>query len=220
MGFMMDDDRFDELMRQTLHEIEPPPAPREEMWARIQAERASRRTAQPGVIPFRRRFFRPPVVWSAVLAATLVIGFGIGRISQLASPAPRVSPVATTQPDTDPAADDVPTPYRLAATQHLERTEALLASLSVDGGATVVGEMSSWARDLLTDTRLLLASPAAQDPALRKLLEDLELVLAQISAIPSARAQEEVDLIQDGINQSDVLLRLRAATMGRRPLGT
>jgi hypothetical protein len=114
----------------------------------------------------------------------------------------------------------VPTPYRLVATRHLQQTETLLASLSVDAGATGTGEVSKWASDLLTQTRLLLASPAAQDPALRRLLEDLELVLAQVSAIPPARAQQEVELIQDGINQSGVLLRLRAATAGRRLVGT
>jgi hypothetical protein len=89
----------------------------------------------------------------------------------------------------------------------------------VDGrGGTV--EMASWARDLLTDTRLLLSSPAAEDAATRRLLEDLELVLSQIATIPSARAEEEVELIQDGINQSDVLLRLRAATAGPALVGT
>lgn len=217
---MMEEDRFDELLRQTMLEVEPPPAPREEMWSRIQVQRAQR-AAAPHVIPFRRRL-TPPVMWSAALAATLVIGFGIGRFTQVT---PVAAPVATsTAPSTDEAvtdaADAVPAAYRFAATQHLQRTEALLTSLSVDAGTTTVAETSSWARELLTDTRLMLASPAAQDPALRTLLEDLELVLAQISNIPTARAKEEVGLIQDGINQSDVLLRVRAATAGRRPAGT
>ena len=108
----------------------------------------------------------------------------------------------------------------MAATQHLQRTEALLASLVVSGSATGTDEMSGWARELLTDTRLLLSSPAAEDAATRRLLEDLELLLTQIAAIPSARAEEEVELIQEGINQSDVLLRVRAATAGPTLVGT
>jgi hypothetical protein len=80
--------------------------------------------------------------------------------------------------------------------------------------------MSTWASELLTDTRLLLSSPAAEDAATRTLLEDLELVLSQIAGIPEARAEQEVQLIQEGINQSDVLLRLHAATTGPRLVGT
>ena len=96
----------------------------------------------------------------------------------------------------------------------------MLTSLTVDGDAAGVGEVSTWARELLTDTRLLLATPAIQDAELLRLLEDLELVLAQLSAIPTARAKQEVELIQHGINQSDVLLRLRAATAGPALVGT
>lgn len=199
------------------------------MWARIAAERAARRaagsSAQPDVIPFRRRQIPPWLAWSVALAATLVIGIGIGRVSLQRTSSDAGSSVATSAaPATDgapgEAGDSVPTPYRLAATRHLQRTEALLTSLAVDAGATGAGEVATWARELLTDTRLLLASPATQDPELLRLLEDLELVLAQLSAIPSARATQEVELIQNGINQSDVLLRLRAATAGPTLVGT
>jgi hypothetical protein len=228
MGLMREDDRFHELLQRTIRELEPPPAPREEIWARVEAERAVRRSAgaraQPDVIPFRRRLGHATLAWSAALAATLVIGIGLGRMSRQQPSSDAGSVVTNAAPASDSLAaqpgDSVPTPYRLAATQHLQRTETLLTSLAVDAGATGVGEVSTWARELLTDTRLLLASPAAQDPELLRLLEDLELVLAQLSAIPTARAQQEVELIQNGINQSDVLLRLRAATAGPTLVGT
>ncbi|HEX6309966.1 MAG TPA: hypothetical protein VFZ69_17470 [Longimicrobiales bacterium] len=210
---MMSDDRVNELMGRALREVDvPPPAPREEMWARIQAERAARRS---GVIELRPRVRRTWIPWSAAIAATLVLGIGLGRIST------RTMTTSTDVAQQSAAESEaaVPTAYRLAATQHMQRTETLLASLAVDGGAEA-GEMSRWARDLLTDTRLLLGSPAAEDPALRRLLQDLELVLSQIAGIPEARAEEEVELIQDGINQSDVLLRLRAATAGPALVGT
>jgi hypothetical protein len=224
MGLMREEDRFHELLQRTIRELEPPPAPREEMWARIAAERAARRTAgatHPDVIPFRQRLATPWLVWTVALAATLMMGIALGRMSLLRTSPDAGTGVATTAaPVTTVPGDSVPTPYRLAATQHLQRTEALLTSLAVDAGATEPREVSSWARDLLTDTRLLLASPATQDPELLRLLEDLELVLAQLSAIPTARAQQEVELIQSGINQSDVLLRLRAATAGPALVGT
>jgi len=221
---MREEDRFHELLQRTIRELEPPPAPRDEMWARIADERAARRAgapAQPDVIPFRRRLARPWLVWGMALAATLMIGIGLGRMSIITSSASNTTVATGNEPAGDAIiADSIPVPYRLAATQHLQRTEALLTSLSVDAGATGVGEVSTWARELLTDTRLLLASPASQDPELLRLLEDLELVLAQLSAIPSARAKQEVELIQNGINQSDVLLRLRAATTGPTLVGT
>jgi hypothetical protein len=141
-------------------------------------------------------------------------------MTTLRQPAATAPAASSAVRSADAAADARTAPYRFAATQHLQRSEALLASLAADAGATPVGEISAWARDLMTDTRLLLTSPAVADPAMKKLLEDLELVLAQISAIPAARAREEVELIQDGINHSDMMLRLRAATAGPRLAGT
>jgi hypothetical protein len=240
MGDMMADDREFESMLRSLREADPPPTvvPRDEMWQRIEARRAVQRAAYrngaaggtdsadladaagTGVLPMRRRPFGPRwVQWGAALAAMLVVGIGLGRLSLQQ---------ATTEPGTPgstaaaPAASDdaVPTAYRFAATQHLQRTEALLASLALDARTRGAGEVSAWAGELLTDTRLLLASPAADDPALRRLLDDLDLVLSQIAGIPEARAEQEVELIQDGLNQSDVLLRLRAATTVRRTVGT
>jgi hypothetical protein len=69
------------------------------------------------------------------------------------------------------------------------------------------------ARDLLTTTRLMLDSPAANDPRLQPLLEDLELVLAQITQLPAERGRKnEMDLINQGLNQRSVLTRLRTAS--------
>jgi hypothetical protein len=231
MGVMTDDERMNELMGRALREIDPvPEPPREAMWARIQALRAEDAPAHDAlgadgtqrdadgtgdVIELRPRVRRTWIPWSAAVAATLVLGIGLGRISMQGDAGSSAQPVAV-----DESADVVPPAYRLAATNHLQRTETLLASLAVDDRPGGAREMSSWARELLTDTRLLLSSPAAEDVATRRLLEDLELVLAQIAGIPEARAEEEVELIHDGINQSDVLLRLRAATAGPRLVGT
>jgi hypothetical protein len=211
MGVMKnDDERIDERLERALRELGPvPPTPRDEMWARIQARRA-----EADVVPLATRRRTTWVPWSAAIAATLVIGIGLGRLT---SSTPDGAPAATAAAATSEA---VPTAYQVAATQHLQRTEVLLASLAVDDRAGGVAELSGWARELLTDTRLLLTSPAAEDAGTRRLLEDLELVLQQVAGIPESRAEQEVELIQDGINQSDVLLRLRAATAGPRLVGT
>src|SRR5690606_6343817 len=180
MGVMKHDDPMDEMLARALREVDVvPEAPREEMWAQIQARRAAR-TAD--VIPLRPRTTRTWVPWSAAIAATLVLGIGLGRVSKQTA----TTPVVETQPVAANVTEEtVPTAYRLAAAKHMQRTEALLATLSMEGGSGV-DQMTQWARDLLTDTRILLTSPASEDPAMRRLLEDLELVLAQIAAIPGA----------------------------------
>lgn len=233
---MHDDDRDLEQFARTLRELDtPPPAPREEMWARISAARqargngngtASAPVAEPpssrhdaGVVALPVRTRRSYVQWGAGLAAMLVIGIGLGRVSM--QQATTIEPPATVAtPALSPIDDVASSPYRLAAATHLQRTEALLTALAMDAQADGTRELTTWAGELLTDTRMLLATPVAEDPAIGRLLEDLELLLAQVAAIPSARANEEVELIQDGLNQGDVLPRLRAAATVRRTVGT
>lgn len=211
-----DEERFNEYLQRLARELDDAPeVPRDEIWARIDAARRPHRAAQsePGVVSLasRRPVRRQLVRWAAPLAAMLVVGVAIGRMTLLRS----TSPAATTVAQTDSAAradSSALLPYRLAAVQHLLRTEALLTALPSDARTGQVTEVAGWAGDLLGDTRLLLDSPAGQDAELKKLLEDLELVLAQIAVLQNRGAEGEVEMIEDGMNQRDVLLRLRAAT--------
>src|SRR6266699_5753700 len=52
---------------------------------------------------------------------------------------------------------------------------------------------------------------AARDARLKGLLEDLELVLAQIAQLPASGDREDVQSINQGLDQRSVLLRLRTA---------
>jgi hypothetical protein len=192
----MTDDRFDERLRQAAQEYHRPPAtPREELWTRIQAERARRRAAPQVIV------LRPWLRWGLAAAAVLVLGVLIGR--------------ATVQPDTRLASyvpADSNVAYRVAAAQYLTRTEALLTGFRAEASAgRPDAQFASQARDLLLTTRLMLDSPAAKSPRMRALLEDLELMLAQIAALPAAQDPEDVKLITDGIEQRSVLLRLRTS---------
>jgi len=77
---------------------EPPPVPRQALWAGIQARRAVDRQS-----PRSRRVW----AWAASIAALLALGVGIGRVSVRTSPStgPGASPVATTPtPSVAPAA--------------------------------------------------------------------------------------------------------------------
>ena len=59
---------------------------------------------------------------------------------------------------------------------------------------------------------MLLDSPAAaSDPRLKNLLEDLELVLAQLAQLPPERRGPELTLIAEALEQRDVVPRLRSA---------
>ena len=68
-------------------------------------------------------------------------------------------------------------------------------------------------------TRLLLDAPSSDDVQLRALLEDVELVLAQIATYTDRAPSSELNLIDESIEQRSVLFRLRTA-MSAGPGGT
>lgn len=193
------EDRFEqELTRMAQDYHRPPETPRDEMWARITAERARRRDATK-VVPLRRW-----MTWSVAAAAVLVLGIAIGRYT------PR-----TNQPPTIAARSDS-IAYRLAAAPYFTRTEALLTSFRAESrNGKVDADFAVQAQDLLVTTRLMLNSPAARDPRLASLLQDLETMLVQIAQLPAGNDRNDVDLINQGLDQRSVMLRLR--TIGPTP---
>src|SRR6476469_1307122 len=110
------------------------------------------------------------------------------------------------------AAREAALPYRVAAIQHLVTTEALLVSLRSDVRAGRKDTtIATWAGQLLGTTRMLMDSPAGRDPQLKQLLEDLELVLAQISRLPGAQGEAaDLGLIDDAVRHRQIMTRLRA----------
>jgi hypothetical protein len=103
-------------------------------------------------------------------------------------------------------------PYEVETSRYLGQTAALLIALPSEARAGRADEQfASRASDLLGRTRLLLDSPAANDPAMRNLLEDLELVLAQVARLQTDHSRTDLDLINRALEQRDVLPRLRTA---------
>lgn len=199
---------------------EPGPVPREELWARIRMQRGAERGAADA--PPVHASGRPARVlaWSAGIAAALAIGVGIGRLSNggpagRAATAPVVSAPAPAPQAGGSSREDAA--YRLATAEHLGQAEAFLTLFraSVREGRQE-RLASATARQLLSTNRLLLDSPAGTDARLRFLLQDLELVLAQIAQLPPERQGEDLKLITDGMEQGGMLVRLRAAV----PAGT
>ena len=202
----MDDDRFEEVIRDLPGSFNPPPPPPlDEMWSVIEdahfdAPRASTSS--------RGSFLGTP--WLA--AATLLVGIGVGAlIPRAKNSVTTQSPVVqTVTRDTSAVADA----YRDQTHQYLGQAAALLVSLPAkDASAKANSTFANKAAELLVTTRLLIDSPAAsQDPKLRSLLEDLELVLVQIARLRGERSSRgDLDLIHQAVEQGDVLSRLNSA---------
>ena len=128
------------------------------------------------------------------------IGVGSGNGSQVATTA--VQSVGT------PSAA-----YQLTAVRHLSEAEALLTSFRARSTADqqMDAQLGVWARQLLSNTRLLLDSPVANDPQRRPLLEDLELVLVQIVQLSPGSTPQDRDLIEKSLQHDHVMTRLRTA---------
>ena len=204
----IDDARLDALLadaRQTWHATPEPPL--DEMWAEIEAAHFDSLSAAP-VVPIRRG----APSWRVLamgLAAALVAGVGIGRWTAASSPTDAaVIAVADSTARKDPG------PVSQATTEYIGEAVALLAALPRDPASGTVSDaqFAAQATDLLSTTRLLLDSSAGNDPRLRALLEDLELVLAQVARLPAQRGGgEELDLIRQALEQREVVSRLRVA---------
>jgi hypothetical protein len=121
--------------------------------------------------------------------------------------------------------------YDVAVLRHFAQAEALLVSYRADTvDAAMDARLAAWARPLLGDTRLLLDSPAASDPRRRRLLEDLELVLAELARLvpptgaagtvaatdSTSRSRTERQLIDGTLRRAQLLPRLRTLV----PAGT
>lgn len=208
---MTDDDRFDEwLAREARTYHEPPPAPRDAMWERIEAARRSRRAP---AVPLRH----PRRTWwlvAAGMAASLLLGVWLGGRGVARHPATDVASAPAGAAPAGPASPAAHV-FDAAAAENLDRAEVLLTSFQVESrSGRVDPRIGRWASDLLSSTRLLLDSPNAQDPQLRKLLGDLELVLAQIAQLrtTSGATNGDLQLIDDAVRTHDMMTRLRHAT--------
>ncbi|HEU4994180.1 MAG TPA: hypothetical protein VFT29_05145 [Gemmatimonadaceae bacterium] len=202
---------------------EPRATPRLEMWQAIQAARDTARDAEagrlPGVTPLRRRPWR----LMSVIAAALLLGVAIDRVVLREAERPSVTPPVATGPRSD--SNDATRLYRIAAAQTLTQAEALLTAYRSDGApeqnAMDAQQLGRWGREVLSSTRLLMDSPAGDDPQLRALFNDLELVLVQIIQLsggeldPQNRARERAPidraLIERALESKDLLPRIRTA---------
>ncbi len=217
----MTEDRFNELMRDAAQTYRTPPeAPLDDMWGAIEGHvpAVDHRAVDHRAADHGERARRGRYTQRLAIAATLVIGVGLGRYSASfgrgqtsgAAPLP-VSSVAALPPDSSTMANS----YELETNRYLGQTAALLIALPSEVRAGRANDaFVGRASELLTTTRLLIDSPASNDPSMRDLLEDLELVLAQVVRLQNNNNGTELDLISRALEQRDVLPRLRSAVGG------
>lgn len=207
-----DDRALDALLTDAARHYRVPPEPAlDSIWARVEAQ------AFP---PAARR--RPASAWrmmSAAIAASLVLGVTLGRLSARGSFPAVATPAVWSAPDSPAVIRPVAAatgrldndPYQRTTEEFLGRTALLLASLPAesrrDGDHT---QVAAQAAQLLGTTRLLLDSPAASDPRVRALLLDLELMLAQVARLRAPQRHEELVLINDALTMRDVVPRIRS----------
>ena len=210
----MDENRFDEIVTELPRSFNNPTLPPlDEMWAVIEDAHFN---APAAAAPSRGAMSSAP--WLAA-AAALVIGVGIGHYIPRDSTAVSNSqtPVAVASANSASLSADtsaVAEAYRDQTSRYLGQTAALLISLpSKEARGKTDAAFAGKASDLLVTTRLLMDSPAARDPQMRSLLEDLELVLVQIARLRGEKSKADLDLIHQAVEQGDVLSRLNSAVV-------
>lgn len=194
----MNDERLEQLIADAAPGYRvPAEPPLDAMWTQIESEHFD--AAGRSVVGTRWR----KSGWGRAItgvAATLLVGIGIGRFT-----APSVDPAL---PVATGVAVPVAEPLQRATSQYLDEAALLLAALPTEASGTDA-RFTNHAAQLLTMTRVLLDSPAASDLRLRDLLEDLELVLAQVARLNAAPRAEELTFITAAMDERDVVPRLR-----------
>ena len=204
---MMDDDKkFDDLLMAARTRYRVPPEPsRETIWAGIESE---------AFAPVQtRRSIQWQFGWK-LAAASLIIGVLAGRMSARVG-----GDTNQMMADRNPQAEvsmvsDISRPYQQTTEEVLGRSAVLLAALRSSDVKTIdAGQMSSQATRLLGRVRLLLDSPAANDPQVQNLLLDLETTLAQIARMQPSRGKTDINLINEAVAQRDIVPRIQSVVV-------
>jgi len=212
-----DDDKFDDFLRRAAKDYNAPvPPPADAIWSRIEGDVAKAiRPAQ--IKQFRQR--RTWILISTGIAATLMLGVAVGRWTvgpvQIIDTPVAVRPATTADDSTRSAAH-----AEAVTLAHLADAEVFLTVVRSDlkAGRTDA-ERAARSRELLVRTRLLLGASADRSPAVEQLLEDLELLLAEIAALPKSRPSMDLRLLDETMREGNVLPRIRA-TLPAQSVGT
>jgi hypothetical protein len=214
-----ENDALDRRIDAAARSYREPPAtpPLDALWARMESDVTAALQATPVQDELAQRRARRLPRWAAAaaaLAASFVIGLIAGRSTR--QPVSTIAPVAeVTQPALEPAAPSGPTAppvYQRAAGRHFAEARERLAALHGDlREGRVPADAEAWSRQMLAETRILLAGPAGSDPRAGALLRELETLLAEIAALDGGAAEVDATLTRRTLEQTRVIERLRSA---------
>jgi hypothetical protein len=200
----------------------PPDAPPlDALWTRMEAEIATAVAGAPARDELaRRRAARTRIGgWAAALAASFVIGIGVGRADRASAhgpvasaPAPRVEPTIPGSPLAEGSQAVAAGVFQQAAARHFAASGERLARLEPQlRQGRVPADVEAWSAGLLLETRILLAGPAGRDPRLAPLLRDLEAALAEVAALAPAAGAQDASLTRRTLERTRVVPRLQQA---------
>jgi hypothetical protein len=209
-----DDTKFDDFLRHSAKDYNTVTAPpsADAMWSRIEGDVAQAiDPARPRIVA-RKRASAWGFALAAGIAATLMIGVAVGRWTTRSTPT-RVAVVTPVHPTVSPEdSARIAAHARTATLSHLADAEVFITTVRADlraGRADV--DRAERSRELLSRTRLLLGSETDRSPAVETLLQDLELLLAEIAALPPGRNSMDQKILDETMRQGNVLPRIRAA---------
>ena len=188
----------------------PPAADGDRLWPRIEASIPARRVHRFRLHRWRALRFGAPLLAAAVVATIIVM-----------APASRDSGAPEPVPPRLTGALASPAPVAQATREHLAQIERFLSPILAlpgpgAGRPAAADSVGGRATSLLAQTEVLLASRSPAAAAHAGLLEDVELVLAQLAADPAdaAARAENVEFAAMTATHRAVLPRLQAARGG------
>jgi hypothetical protein len=184
---------LDELGRRLPKDRLPPT----DLWPAIRARLAAETRARQPVWP------RWWILTAGGIAAALALGVFIGRQSAQRGDSDFATPIVA---EVAPRESALPAAYRRAVGEHLREAETVLVLFN--SAAEPDAELVGLARELAATSRLLTASRAGEDPEVRAMLLDLELLLMQVARVVDDDAIER-QVVREGTADAAVLARLR-----------
>ena len=184
-----------------------PPRPDEfeaRVWASIKPQLQEHRPT--GWKAGWKAWFAPQrLVWAGALAAVIVVAFMAGRVTK--------PPVEVAKTGTQTGEKVRERIVLVAVGNHLEKSQMMLVELvnaeAGKSGFDLSGEQER-ARDLLTANRLYQQSAQkVGDPAVNKVLEDLERVLVEVANSPTDLNKNQLVELQQQIESQGLLFRVR-----------
>jgi hypothetical protein len=170
------------------------------VWASIKPQLQEHRQAG-----WKAWFAPQRLVWAGALAAVIVVAFLAGRVSK-----PPQQIATQTGQDGEKVRERI---VLVAVGDHLEKSQMMLVELvnaePGKGGFDISSEQER-ARDLLTANRLYQQSAQrVGDPAVNKVLDDLERVLVEVANSPTDLNRQQLAELQQQIESQGLLFRVR-----------